>query len=239
VKAKLAGTIARLDERFGAHAIRTVAAAERQQAERRILTETSFDRIAGGLAPGVPCALVGATSSGKISLALRVAASAQREGGMAAWVDPVASFDPLAAARARVDLARVIVFRTRTREQALLAASAALRSGGFRLVVVDTGPSFARAFAAADLGPVLSSIRGSTAALLLLMEERGRRLAVPTYTVERAAWERRFGRTAGWVFLVRAARGGDAALFRVGFGGSIDLIDLGTRSGFAELELAV
>src|SRR5205823_5135666 len=80
---------------------------------------------------------------------------------------------------------------------AALAASASLRSEGFRLVVVDTGPAFA-GIGSDELAPVLPSVRGSPAALLVVSEDRGRRVAIPTCTFERVSWERRFERTVGW-----------------------------------------
>src|SRR5207302_1122856 len=73
-------------------------------------------------------------------LAHRAAAGAQRDGGTVLWVDPSATFDPLAATRAGIDLERLIVVRAKTRDAVLLAAGAALRGDGFRLAVVRTGP---------------------------------------------------------------------------------------------------
>jgi len=50
-------------------------------------------------------------------------------GRMAAWIDPTASFDPLAAQRAKVDLERLVV-GARARAGLALATAAALRSEG-------------------------------------------------------------------------------------------------------------
>jgi hypothetical protein len=147
---------------------------------------------------------------------------------MAAWIDPTASFDPLAAQRANVDLDRLVVVRARGAGVAL-ATAAALRSEGFRLVVVDVGEPLLGGVKIDDIAPALPTVRGSPAALLVVGGERGRRVAIPTFVFERVAWERRFDRTVGWSFAVRRAHASDRALFGVT---SLDgaLADLGTRS---------
>src|SRR4030081_1003895 len=132
-KAALAKAIASVEGRFGTHVLAHGAVAERHAGERRIQTDSSLDTLSPGLASGAPLAFVGTGSTGKVALAHRAAAGAQRDGGTVLWVDPSASFDPLAALRGGVDLARVFVVRATSRDDMLLAASAALRSDGFRL----------------------------------------------------------------------------------------------------------
>jgi predicted ATP-dependent serine protease len=230
----LAGAIARIEGRFGVHALALGRTSERHRSELVIATKSSLDRvIGGGLVPGEPIAFVGPPSVGKLQLALRATASAQGQGGMAAWIDPTASFDPLAGQRANVDLERVVVVRARGRELAL-ATAAALRSEGFRLVVVDVGDPAFGGGSLDDIAPALSAVRGSPAALLVIAGERGRRVAIPTFVFERVAWERRFDRTVGWSFAVGRAHTTERALFCVT---SLDgsLADLGTRTDLAKV----
>ena len=225
----LAGAIAHIEGRFGVHALARGRTSERHRSELVISTKSSLDRvIGGGLIAGEPIAFIGPPSVGKLQLALRATASAQGQGGMAAWIDPTASFDPLAAQRANVDLDRLVVVRARGAGVAL-ATAAALRSEGFRLVVVDVGEPLLGGVKIDDLAPALPTVRGSPAALLVVGGERGRRVAIPTFVFERVAWERRFDRTVGWSFAVRRAHASDRALFGVT---SLDgaLADLGTRS---------
>src|SRR5437762_11645129 len=119
------------------HAVGRGDASERHRSELVIATGTSLDRvIAGGLAAGEPVAFVGPASVGKLTLALRAAASAQSQGGMVAWIDPTASFDPLAAERNGVDLERLVVVRA-PRDATALATAAARRRDRLRLVAVD------------------------------------------------------------------------------------------------------
>ena len=199
----LAEAIAQLDLRFGARTVATAAATTDRVRECRFATGTSFDRVSGGIVPGAALALVGEGTCGKVTLALRAVAGAQKGGGLALWVDPARSFDPVAAQRCGVDVARVVVVRARTFDEVVLAAGAALRSVGFRLVVVDLGPSFAQAGSADRLAPLLPNVRGSTAALIVVANQPPRRVDLPSYAFERVAWERHHGRTVGWSFAVR------------------------------------
>ncbi len=231
----LAEAITRIETRYGTRAVLRGDVAERQDGERRIASGTSLDRVTGGgIRAGEPLAFVGPVTAGKLALALRVAAGAQRDGGMVAWIDPSASFDPLAALRAGVDLDRLVVVRARDADEVLLAGAAALRSEGFRLAVVDTGPSFASRCAVDDLAPLLPVVRGSPAALLVVAEERGRRLALPLVRVEPLGWRERFGRTVGWSFAAAAPASRERALFAVAALGA-DASDLGTRADLLEL----
>ncbi len=230
----LAEAIARIESRYGTHAVVRGDVAERQDGERRIHAGTSLDRVTGGgIRAGEPLAFVGPATAGKLALALTVAAAAQREGGMAAWIDPSASFDPLAALRAGIDLDRLVVIRASDADDVRLAGAAVLHSEGFRLLVVDLGPSFAARCAVDDLAPLIPIVRGSPAALLIVAERRGARLAVPTVRVEPIAWQERFGRTVGWSFAAGTPASRERALFCVT---SIDAPpnDLGTRAELAQ-----
>jgi hypothetical protein len=224
----LAQAIASVEGRFGTHVLAHGAATERRTDERRILTDSSLDTLTPGLASGAPLAFVGTGSTGKVALAHRAAAGAQRDGGTVLWIDPSATFDPLAALRAGVDLTRVFVVRARSRDDVLLAAGAALRSDGFRLAVVDTGPQLAPAVRIDDLAPLLPMVRSSPAALLVLSDVRATRLAIPTFTIARVAWQQRFGRTTGWTSLVA-----ERALFHFAALGA-ETQDVGTRGALVE-----
>lgn len=223
----LAEAIASVEGRFGTHVLARGAAVERRSAERRIETGTSLDALRPVLASGAPLAFIGPGGAGATTLAHRAVAGAQRDGGAVLWVDPSATFDPLAAVRAGVDLARLIVVRAQTRDGVLLAAGAALRSDGFRLAVVDTGPRFAAVqhVGIDDLAPLLAIVRSSPAALLVVSETRPVRVAIPTLAFARVAWERRFGRTTGWVSSV-----GERAVFHFDALGR-ELHDVGMRTG--------
>src|SRR3989442_5537479 len=226
----LASAITRIEGRFGVHALTRGDTRERRGREIVIATKTSLDRvIGGGVAAGEPLAFVGPPSVGKLSLALRAVVGAQVQGGTVAWVDPTASFDPRDAACAGVDLERVIVVRA-PRDAVALAAAAALRSEGFRLVVVDAGDPAFGGTEVDDLAPALPAVRGSPAAFLVVAAKRGRRVAVPAFVFERVTWERRFERTVGWSFAVGRAHASDRAAFGLRAG---VLVDRGTAADLA------
>ncbi len=231
----LADAIARIESRYGARVVVRGDVAERQEGERRIAAGTSLDRVTGGgIRAGEPLAFIGPTTAGKQVLALTVAAAAQREGGMAAWIDPSASFDPLAALRAGIDLDRLVVVRAADAAEVLLAGSAVLRSEGFRLLVIDLGPSFASRCAVDDLASLLPVVRGSPAALLVVAEQRGQRLALPTVRVEPIGWQQRFGRTVGWSFAAGGSLSSERALFCIS-ALEASPSDLGLRTQLAEV----
>lgn len=198
----LAEAIAKLDVRFGARTVTPAAVAADRERQRRFLTDTPFDAISAGIASGSAIVLAGKGTCGKVTVALWAVAGAQRDGGAALWVDPARSFDPLAAARAGVDTRRAVVVRAQDREEVLLATGAGLRSEGFRIVVVDLGPSFAQATSADGLAEILPHARGSTSALVVIADAPPQRISATTFLFERAGWERRHGRTAGWAFAV-------------------------------------
>lgn len=224
----LAQAIASVEGRFGTHVLSQGAAVEQRADERRIQTDSSLDALAPGLAAGAPLAFVGTGSTGKVALAYRAAAGAQRDGGSVLWVDPSATFDAAAAQRSGVDLARLIVVRARSRDDVLLATGAALRSDGFRLAVVDTGPQLRSTTSIDDLVPLVPIVRSSPAALLVISDVRAKRLLIPTFSFARVAWQQRFGRTTGWTSLVA-----ERALFHFAALGR-DTRDVGMRRELLE-----
>lgn len=231
--AALDGAIARVERRYGSRALARGAFFERRSDEGVLRTGTAFDRIAGGVPTGAPCAFVGTGACGKLALALRAVAAAQRDGAHVMWVDPTASLDAVAASHAGVDLDRLLVVRTRRREDALTSAAAALRSGGFRLVALDTGPGLlASSVRADDVAPLVPLVRGSAAALVVVTDQAPRRLALLTFRFERVAWERELGRTTGWTFRVAGARGAEALFHARSYPRT--LLDLGVRGELLE-----
>ncbi len=94
--------------------------------------------LGGGIRRGQTVELVGARSSGRFSLVTELLAGATESGESAALVDLGDHFDPQVAARAGVDLERLLWARPERLKQALGSAEA-LIDGGFPLVVIDLG----------------------------------------------------------------------------------------------------
>jgi len=82
--------------------------------------------------------IFGPESSGKTTLALHVVASAQRNGGMAAFIDAEHAMDPAYARKLGVDLDGLLISQPDNGEQALDICETLARSGALDLMVVDS-----------------------------------------------------------------------------------------------------
>ena len=91
-----------------------------------------------GLPRGRIVEIYGPESSGKTTLALHVAAAAQREGGICAFVDAEHALDPSYARRLGVRLDDLLVSQPDTGEQALEITETLVRSNAVDVVVVDS-----------------------------------------------------------------------------------------------------
>ena len=100
----------------------------------------SFDAAlgVGGFPRGRVVEIFGPESSGKTTIALQVIAEAQRQGGMAAFVDAEHALDPIYATKLGVDVDNLLVSQPDYGEQALEIAEALVRSGAIDVLVVDS-----------------------------------------------------------------------------------------------------
>jgi len=100
----------------------------------------SLDVALGGR--GIPrgriVEIYGPESSGKTTLALTVAAHAQKEGGVAAFIDAEHALDPSWARRIGVDIDSLLVSQPDSGEQALEICELLVRSNAVDLIVVDS-----------------------------------------------------------------------------------------------------
>jgi len=92
----------------------------------------------GGLPRGRMIEIFGPESSGKTTVTLHLIAEAQRQGGVAAFIDAEHALDPLYARRLGVDIDNLLVSQPDTGEQALDIVEALVRSGALDLIVVDS-----------------------------------------------------------------------------------------------------
>jgi len=100
----------------------------------------SVDLALGGR--GVPrgriIEIYGPESSGKTTLALTIAGNAQKEGGVAAFIDAEHALDPSWARRLGVRIDEMLVSQPDTGEQALEICELLVRSNAVDVVVVDS-----------------------------------------------------------------------------------------------------
>ena len=92
----------------------------------------------GGMPRGRIVEIYGPESSGKTTVALQVIASAQKNGGVAAFIDAENALDPIYARNLGVDIESLYVSQPDDGEQALSIVDALVKSGAVDVVVVDS-----------------------------------------------------------------------------------------------------
>jgi recombination protein RecA len=100
----------------------------------------SLDLALGGR--GIPrgriIEIFGPESSGKTTVALHVVANAQRQGGVAAFIDAEHALDPSWAKRLGVDLEGLLVSQPSSGEEALKIAEMLVKSNAVDIIVIDS-----------------------------------------------------------------------------------------------------
>lgn len=92
----------------------------------------------GGVPRGRVVEIYGPESSGKTTIALHVVAEAQRNGGIAAFIDAEHALDPTYARNLGVRVEDLLISQPDTGEQALEIADTLVRSGAVDVVVIDS-----------------------------------------------------------------------------------------------------
>ncbi|MBW1646016.1 MAG: recombinase RecA [Deltaproteobacteria bacterium] len=92
----------------------------------------------GGIPRGRVVEIYGPESSGKTTLALGIVAQAQKQGGVAAFIDAEHALDVAYARNLGVNTEELLISQPDTGEQALEIAEILVRSGAIDVVVVDS-----------------------------------------------------------------------------------------------------
>lgn len=92
----------------------------------------------GGFPRGRIIEIFGPESSGKTTVALHAIAEAQKQGGIAAFIDAEHALDPVYAKNLGVDIDNLIVAQPDTGEQALEITEQLIRSGAVDIVTIDS-----------------------------------------------------------------------------------------------------
>ena len=92
----------------------------------------------GGYPKGRIIEIYGPESSGKTTFALHAIASAQKNGGYAAFIDAEHALDPVYAKNLGVDTENLILSQPDSGEQALEIAEALIKSGSVDIIVIDS-----------------------------------------------------------------------------------------------------
>jgi len=92
----------------------------------------------GGYPRGRVIEIYGPESSGKTTLTLHAIAEAQRNGGIAAFIDAEHAFDRYYAEKLGVDIENLIISQPDNGEQALEIADNLIRSGAIDIIIIDS-----------------------------------------------------------------------------------------------------
>ena len=136
----LGATLGQIEKQFGKGSVIRLGA-QAVQAVPTISTGSISIDVAlgiGGFPRGRISEIFGPESSGKTTVALQVAAEAQKVGGMAAYIDVEHALDPVYARKLGVDVDNLLVSQPDYGEQALEITNALITSGSIDVLVVDS-----------------------------------------------------------------------------------------------------
>jgi recombination protein RecA len=132
--------LAQIDKQFGKGSVMRLG--ERPLTQMQVIPTGSIALDValgiGGLPRGRVVEIYGPESSGKTTVALHAIASAQAEGGIAAFIDAEHALDPDYAKALGVDTDAMLVSQPDTGEQALEIVDMLVRSGALDIVVIDS-----------------------------------------------------------------------------------------------------
>jgi recombination protein RecA len=132
--------ITQIERQYGKGAIMRLGTDRRVQIDAIPTGAFNLDAAigVGGIPRGRVTEIYGPESSGKTTLALHVIANAQRQGGIAAFIDAEHALDADYARKLGVDIDNLLVSQPDTGEQALEIAEVLVRSNAVSVVVVDS-----------------------------------------------------------------------------------------------------
>ena len=133
--------ISQIEKQFGQGSIMRLGDAAQKMAIEIISTGSLTLDIAlgiGGIPRGRVIEIFGAEAAGKSTLGQHIIAEAQKQGGMAAYIDVEHALDPTYAANIGVNIDELLISQPNTGEEALEITEALIRSNAIDVVVVDS-----------------------------------------------------------------------------------------------------
>ncbi|WP_435578839.1 recombinase RecA [Gilvibacter sp.] len=133
-------TLDKLDKTYGKGTVMKMGDAAVQQVDAISTGSLGLDLAlgVGGLPKGRIIEIYGPESSGKTTLTLHAIAEAQKDGGIAAFIDAEHAFDRYYAEKLGVDIENLIISQPDNGEQALEIADNLIRSGAIDIIVIDS-----------------------------------------------------------------------------------------------------
>ena len=133
-------TLQQIEKQFGEGSIMPLGSAKRHKIEGIPTGSLSLDMALGG--QGIPRGRIievfGPESSGKTTLALHVAAEAQKAGGIAAMIDAEHAFDPSWAKKLGVELDTLLVSQPGHGEEAMQITEMLVKSNAVDVIIIDS-----------------------------------------------------------------------------------------------------
>jgi recombination protein RecA len=132
--------LSQIERQYGQGAIMKMGEAAKRRVDVIPTGALSLDLALGigGVPRGRIVELYGPESSGKTTVALHIVAEAQRNGGIAAFIDAEHALDPAYAKAIGVDVDELLISQPDTGEQALEIADMLIRSGALDVLVIDS-----------------------------------------------------------------------------------------------------
>jgi recombination protein RecA len=133
-------TLDKLDKTYGKGAVMKMGDSIVQEVEVISSGSLGLDIAlgVGGYPRGRVIEIYGPESSGKTTLTLHAIAEAQKNGGIAAFIDAEHAFDRFYAQKLGVDIDNLIISQPDHGEQALEIADNLIRSGAIDIVIIDS-----------------------------------------------------------------------------------------------------
>ena len=131
---------AQIERQFGKGALMKLGEAPQRSLDSISTGALSVDLALGigGVPRGRVVEIFGPEASGKTTLALHIVAEAQRNGGIAAFIDAEHALDPVYAKALGVDVDELLISQPDTGEQALEIVDTLVRSGALDVIVIDS-----------------------------------------------------------------------------------------------------
>jgi len=141
ISSALKGALATIEKQYGKGAIMTLGGSDADNSVRVLRTGSlALDQALGigGYPRGRIVEIFGPESSGKTTLTLHALHEAQKQGGVAAFIDAEHAFDPNYARNIGVDTDRLLISQPDNGEQALEIAETLTRSGAVDVIIIDS-----------------------------------------------------------------------------------------------------
>ena len=139
-KTALDKTLKEITKRFGEGAIMKMGEAQGLAVEVIPTGTLSLDLAlgVGGLPRGRVTEIFGPEASGKTTICQHIVAEAQKQGGIAAFIDMEHALDAAYAAKTGVDIDNLLISQPDTGEQALEITESLIRSGAVDIIIIDS-----------------------------------------------------------------------------------------------------